>query len=555
VPIAQNADKSWSDLDRTQLSFELKNSKPVGVDEAGHSLVQTTLDNGSIFTLNTWDASYRYIPSAALNTHEAIDQFEISADGVSLPLNLNHLDLSDLDGVSPDLETQLADMATPIGEKPTGDLNHDNIEDKSQGGVVNIAWGTYQDFKAAKENTLTSAKNIINIVVAKEKANEIDNFAQLSHIAVLPSNSSVIGGSKPMQSDALLTPWDPITFAVDATTDAGLTDMFPNRAGLQTKVLIDISRAGEKFNAYMKYVSAQTIAFYNAAGNPLITLDGEKLTTASQAGWYDFTQRTRDGDGAHFVKDADGTIQQIEIILTDNAFGDDNPASDHFFDPAVPVIENPPPIFEEKTLESPTTVTALPIEFQNLILDESLIDQTVTKTEWIDNPLLCLPTWRQELLHIPAKIEQLVTTIEKFTAPLNGTGNALNNQITGNSAANILSGLAGKDILTGGAGADTFAYQNVSDSLSDAHDVITDFSALQDDKIDLSAVDADSNQAGKQLFHYIGDAAFTKQAAQLRFDSATHQLQGDTNGDGKAEFVIELSGISSLASDALILKT
>ncbi len=166
-----------------------------------------------------------------------------------------------------------------------------------------------------------------------------------------------------------------------------------------------------------------------------------------------------------------------------------------------------------------------------------------------------MPPWRQELLHIPEKIEQLVTTIEKFTAPLNGTGNALNNQMTGNSAANILSGLAGKDILTGGAGADTFAYQNVSDSLSDAHDVIADFSALQDDKIDLSAVDANSNQAGKQLFHYIGDAAFTKQAAQLRFDSATHQLQGDTNGDGKAESVIEISGISSLANDALILKT
>lgn len=555
VPIAQNADKSWSDLDKTQLTFELKDSKSVGVDEAGHSLVQTTLKNGSVLTLNTWDGSYSYIPSAEQNTKEAIDQFEISADGVSLLLKLNHLDLSDLDGVSPDLETQLAVLATPIGEQPTGDLNHDNIDDKSQGGVVNIAWGTYQDFKAAQNNTLTSPNSIINIVVAKEKASEIDDTAQLSHIAVLPSDSSVIGGSKPPQSNALKTPWDPITFAVDATTEAGLTDMFPNREGLQTKIMIDVSRAGEKFNAYLKYVSAQTILFYNAAENPLITLDGEKLTAASQAGWYDFTQRTPDGDGARFVKAADGTVQQIEIILTDNAFGDDNPASNHFIDPAVPVIKNPPPIFEEKTLESATTVTALPTEFSHLILDETLVTKPVTKTEWIDNPLLCLPTWRQKLLHIPAKIEQLVTTIEKFTAPLNGTGNALNNQMTGNSADNILSGLAGKDILTGGAGADTFAYQNVSDSVNDAHDVITDFSELQGDKIDLSAVDANSNQAEKQIFHYIGTVDFTKQAAQLRFDSATHQLQGDTNGDGKAEFVIELSGVSNLASDALILKT
>lgn len=555
VPIAQNADKSWSNLDKTQLTFELKNSKPVGVDEAGHSLVQTTLKNGSILTLNTWDASYRYIPSGELNTNEAIDQFEISADGVSLFLKLNPLDLSDLDGVSPDLEARLANLATPISEQPTGDLNHDNIEDKSQGGVVNIAWGTYQDFKAAQENTLISAKSIINIVVAKENASEIDDSAQLSHIAVLPSDSSVIGGSKPTQSDTLQTPWDPITFAVDATTEAGLTDIFPNRVGLQTKVIIDVSRAGEKFNAYMKYISAQTIQFYNTAGNPLTTLDGETLTSAAQAGWYDFTQRTPDGDGARFVKTADGTVKQIEIVLTDNAFGDDNPASNHFVDPAVPIIKNPVQIIEEKTLESPTTVTALPAEFTHLILEETLVTKTVTKTEWIDNPLFCLPQWRQELFTIPAKIEQLVTTTEKVAAALNGTGNALNNQLTGNSADNILSGLDGKDILTGGAGADTFTYQNVSDSLGDTYDVITDFSMLQSDKIDLSAVDADSIQTGKQLFHYIGMTNFTKQAAQLRFDSTTHQLQGDTNSDGKAEFVIELSGISSLAGDALILKT
>lgn len=561
--------------------FALKDAKPAGVDSAGHSLVKTTLKNGSTFTLNIWDGSYDYVPSVATSSTDMIDQFEISADGAILMLNLNRLDLSDLDGISPDVETQLANLSVlETGEKPTGDLNGDTFEDKSQGGVVNIAWRTYNDFKAAQENKLTSAKPIINIVVAKEKASEIDDSTQLSHILVLPENSALIGGHKPEQSETLHATWDAIKFSIGAKTDAGLVDMQPKRAGLQTKVIIDVSRAGEYFNAYLKYVSAETIEFYNAVKNPLITLDGKKLTSAAQAGWYDFTQRTSNGDGARFIYAQDGTVKQIEIILTDNAFGDDDPASGYFTDPGVPVFrgELPPPVIpepepipeptpepepeqpeisepemiEEKTLNSSVSVNALSPEFHHLILQEVQLEREVTTTEWVDNPLLCLPEWTQLLLDIPAKIEQQVTVIEKFTAPLNGTGNALNNQLTGNNGANILIGLVGKDILTGRAGADTFVYQNVSDSLRQSHDVITDFSA--GDKIDLSTLDANSNQAGKQSFQYIGTSAFLKQAAQLRFDGATQQLQGDTNGDGKADFVIELSGLSNLASDALILK-
>ncbi|HEX2827746.1 MAG TPA: calcium-binding protein, partial [Burkholderiales bacterium] len=51
-------------------------------------------------------------------------------------------------------------------------------------------------------------------------------------------------------------------------------------------------------------------------------------------------------------------------------------------------------------------------------------------------------------------VENLVLT---GTAPIAGTGNALDNALTGNAAANVLTGAAGNDTLDGAAGADTLA--------------------------------------------------------------------------------------------------
>jgi hypothetical protein len=266
----------------------------------------------------------------------------------------------------------------------------------------------------------------------------------------------------------------------------------------------------------MKYVSAVTINAYQKAGTPLITLDNEVLTTAKQAGWYDYTQRVLGGDGAQFIKDADGKITDISIIITDNKFGDDDIASNQITDPSLPVIREIPvePIkIIEKTFESSENVSALAAEYTNLKLLETFIDKTVTTTELVDNPLACLPEWTLQLLNIPLKISQEVTKIEKIVAPLNGTGNSLANTITGNSAANVLTGLGG---------ADTFVFGD--------KDVISDFNAAQGDKIDLHAVKF------------------------VRFDSTTQTLQADTNSDGIADASIQLLGVSSLPSEALITK-
>ncbi|NCR77880.1 MAG: hypothetical protein GPI92_20970 [Microcystis aeruginosa K13-06] len=81
---------------------------------------------------------------------------------------------------------------------------------------------------------------------------------------------------------------------------------------------------------------------------------------------------------------------------------------------------------------------------------------------------------------LPNNVENLLLT---GTGNLNGTGNALNNQITGNSGNNTLNGAAGIDTLTGGTGTDIFIFQ-LGQSTSTALDQVTDF-AIGDDKIDL----------------------------------------------------------------------
>ena len=68
------------------------------------------------------------------------------------------------------------------------------------------------------------------------------------------------------------------------------------------------------------------------------------------------------------------------------------------------------------------------------------------------------------------------------TAHLNATGNALANTLVGNSGNNTLDGNLGNDILTGGTGADIFLF-----GAGSGKDTITDFSAAQNDSLNLHA--------------------------------------------------------------------
>jgi Ca2+-binding RTX toxin-like protein len=131
-------------------------------------------------------------------------------------------------------------------------------------------------------------------------------------------------------------------------------------------------------------------------------------------------------------------------------------------------------------------------------------------------------------------------------------GSRGNDLLVGGSGNDTLSAAAGRDTLTGGDGADVFVWNFASDIGFSLRDTITDFTSGED-KIDLSAIDADLGTAGLQSFTFIGDAAFSGVAGELRYDAATGWLSGDITGNGGRNFSLILEGAPEITFDDLIL--
>ena len=139
---------------------------------------------------------------------------------------------------------------------------------------------------------------------------------------------------------------------------------------------------------------------------------------------------------------------------------------------------------------------------------------------------------------------------------INGTGNGLVNTITGNAGRNTLTGAGGADHLIGGKGvdklyggadADSFVFHTGdSGKTHAAADTIYDFAGT--DSIDLTGWDANSKAKGVQDFGFIGTQAFTRHVGELHFVKAASDtwIEGDTNGDGKADFTIHLDDAFNL---------
>jgi Ca2+-binding RTX toxin-like protein len=166
-----------------------------------------------------------------------------------------------------------------------------------------------------------------------------------------------------------------------------------------------------------------------------------------------------------------------------------------------------------------------------------------------------------------------------YTGNADGFGNALNNRMIGNSGANVLRGLngddrlfggagadtleggsgvdvlaggAGLDLLSGGAGADLFLFQRAELGSGDVLATIADFHRSQGDKLSVN---------GLFVFKFIGADPFTgdpgyyddgASAGQFRYETVSGgvRLLGDVDGDGAADWAIQLLGATSLqASD------
>lgn len=123
-------------------------------------------------------------------------------------------------------------------------------------------------------------------------------------------------------------------------------------------------------------------------------------------------------------------------------------------------------------------------------------------------------------------------------------------KLYGQDGNDTLFGDLGVDLLYGGQGADTFYYRTVGESVAGATDIIGDFTRAHGDKINLSGIDANTNLGGDQAFSFIGSAAFSSTAGELRY--AGNLLEADVNGDGTADFQVQLN-VASLQSDDFLL--
>ena len=150
---------------------------------------------------------------------------------------------------------------------------------------------------------------------------------------------------------------------------------------------------------------------------------------------------------------------------------------------------------------------------------------------------------------------------------VNGTLNA--DWLHGSSAAEALNGSSGADIYIGGGGADilqnsgdnavdTFIYENIKDSgaTKATRDTITGFEGAGvagGDVIDLSAIDTNTKLAGHQGFAWLDNnvAFHGTGVAELRTitEGADTIIQGDVNGDGKADFTIDVTGINAFSKE------
>lgn len=133
---------------------------------------------------------------------------------------------------------------------------------------------------------------------------------------------------------------------------------------------------------------------------------------------------------------------------------------------------------------------------------------------------------------------------------LNGNGG--DDELDGGANHDELTGGLGADLLTGGADFDSFIFLSLAESTKGkaGRDTILDFDRAEGDKIDLSLIDArvgDGKPDGD--FKFIKKADFHDRKGELRYKvlkDGDALLQGDTDGNGKADFALVVADITKL---------
>lgn len=119
--------------------------------------------------------------------------------------------------------------------------------------------------------------------------------------------------------------------------------------------------------------------------------------------------------------------------------------------------------------------------------------------------------------------------------------------IDGGAGNDRITGGAGFDTLTGGAGSDTFVYKALADATNftgATSEWITDW--MPEDRVDLSAIDANANLIGNQAFHFagysFGEPYHNSSAGNLVIAGFGGELyiMGFTNADSTPDLMIGL---------------
>lgn len=215
--------------------------------------------------------------------------------------------VTDLDGVMPSIE--LAAHG--------GDFNHDGILDWNQHSVAHMPLRSLADFALGKNAPVAAFGAIMAGSLGTAAGGvQLTQGAQLKELSLTDLPSAL-----PQEFRAASPVFN---FTIGAEADVPtLPDLDPSRAGLQTRVVIDLGANGAVSNDFMKFDRASQ-SWYSF-------LDDQNLAT------FD--------DGATLVDlNNDGRIDRIVLTLTDGAKGDDDGVADgKIVDPGLLAFDTTPP--------------------------------------------------------------------------------------------------------------------------------------------------------------------------------------------------------------------